>query len=68
MASNTGAYPTEDTGLFMLHDPATSNKMAKHKKEKKDKDENLYLNEESLRNKRNYEELYYRSRHQQRVE
>jgi len=52
----------------MLHDPATSNKMAKHKKEKKDKDENLYLNEESLRNKRNYEELYYRSRHQQRVE
>jgi len=38
--------------------------MTKYRHEKKVLNEDLYLNEENLRNKRNYEELYYKSRHQ----
>ena len=40
--------------------PALSKKTGKHKQGKLAGDEHLYLNEEGLRNKRNYEELYYR--------
>ena len=66
MASKT--EPEDDTNFRIVDDPIIQNKMAKYKQVKKDKDENLYLNEEGLRNKRNYEELYYRARHQQKVD
>ena len=30
-------------------------------------DQGIYLNEETVKNKRNYEELYYKQRHQDRM-
>ena len=38
-----------------------------YKNERKYLDTNLYLNDDAIKNKRNYEELYYKERHHERT-
>ena len=38
-----------------------------YKNQRKYLDTNLYLNDEAIKNKRNYEELYYKQRHHEKA-